>query len=61
VICTAIVGSGFVARVHAAAVRDSAAASWPFAAALGPGADELAGEIGAKAFARDLAWTRALS
>jgi hypothetical protein len=45
VICTAIVDSGFVARVHAAAVRDSAAASWPFAAALVPGADELAAEI----------------
>jgi predicted dehydrogenase len=47
---TAIVGSGFVARVHAAAVRDLGGDVVAVSSRTRAGADELAAEIGAKAF-----------
>jgi len=50
VIRTAIVGSGFVARVHAAAVRDLGGDVVAVCSRTRAGADQLAAEIGAKAF-----------
>jgi predicted dehydrogenase len=47
---TAIVGSGFVARVHAAAVRDFGGQVVAVSSRTRAGADQLAAEIGAAAF-----------